>query len=348
VSQNRPRKALTLFKKAMEAIAHMPDIHLKVGEAFIKLKEWDEAKIAFEKALQIDPDNAGAHMGLGIALLRKNDTEEALNHLLSSVSLIFNNPMAHYFLGEAFFRLEMYERAAEAFNVVISYQPGNSKAHAYLVKIFTNKILNTEAAKKHSDFIMNNIKGTITIVSGLPRSGTSMMMQMLSAGGLDILTDNLRLEDENNPKGYLEYQKVKSLATDNSWIHEGQNKVIKVIVQLLQYLPANYQYKVIFMEREMEEVIQSQQIMLGKKADVEKKIYPSALAETFKKQLEKTQSWIKTNPQFDVMYVSYAETINNPSEMAENISLFLESDLNTKAMTEVIDSTLYRNRKQSN
>jgi len=348
VSQNRPRKALTLFKKAMEAIAHMPDIHLKVGEAFIKLKEWDEAKNAFEKALKIDPDNAGAHMGLGIALLRKNETEEALDHLLSSVSLIFNNPMAHYFLGEAFFRLEMFERAAEAFNVVISYQPGNSKAHAYLVKIFSNNILNIEAAKKHSDFIMNNIKGTITIVSGLPRSGTSMMMQMLSAGGLDILTDNLRMEDENNPKGYWEYQKVKSLATDNSWIHEGQNKVLKVIVQLLQYLPANYQYKVIFMEREMEEVIQSQQIMLGKKADVEKKIYPAALAETFKKQLEKTQSWINTNPQFTVMYVSYAETISNPSEMAENISLFLESDLNTKAMTAVIDSTLYRNRKQSN
>jgi hypothetical protein len=171
---------------------------------------------------------------------------------------------------------------------------------------------------------------------------------MLSAGGLDILTDDIRPRDENNPKGYMEYQKVKSLATDNSWLNEGQNKVIKVIVQLLQYLPANFQYKVIFMEREMEEVIRSQQIMLGKKADIEKKIYPTALAETFKKQLEKTQSWINSNPQFEVMYVSYAEAIKNPSEIAENISLFLDFELNTKAMTAVIDSALYRNRKNTN
>src|SRR5205807_2541464 len=104
--------------------------------------------------------------------------------------------------------------------------------------------------------------GTITIVSGMPRSGTSMMMQMLAAGGLEILTDNIRTKDENNPKGYLEYQKVKNLANDNSWMREGENKVIKVIAQLLQYLPSDYQYKVVFMERDMEEIIQSQQIML--------------------------------------------------------------------------------------
>ncbi|MCX6295341.1 MAG: alkaline phosphatase family protein, partial [Bacteroidetes bacterium] len=229
VSQNKPRKALPLFKKAMDAIAHMPDIHVKVGEAFIKLKEWNEAINAFAKALEIDPENAGAHMGMGIALLRKDNLEDAADHLLSSVSLIFNNALAHYFLGEAFYRLKMYERAVEAFKVVTTYQPGNRKAHAYLEKIFTNNILNPAEAKKHSDFIKNNIKGTITIVTGMPRSGTSMMMQMLHAGGMEILTDNIRPNDENNPKGYLEYQKVKSLASDNSWIAEGQNKVVKVI-----------------------------------------------------------------------------------------------------------------------
>ncbi len=347
VSQNRPRKALPLFKKAMEAIAHMPDIHVKVGEAFIKLKEWEEAKNAFTKALEIDPENAGAHLGLGIALLRQDKLEDATDHLLSSVSLIFNNALAHYFLGEAFYRLEMYERAIEAFKVVTTYQPGNRKAHLFLVKIFTNNIINLSEAEKHTSFIKNNIKGTITIVSGMPRSGTSMMMQMLQAGGLAVLTDNIRASDENNPKGYLEYQKVKSLATDNSWIHEGQNKVIKVIAQLLQHLPASYQYKVVFMERDMEEIIKSQQIMLGKKSEVDKKVYPTALADTFKKQLEKTRSWIKTHPQFEVMYVDYADVINNPSEVAENLSMFLDADLNSAKMVEAVDSNLYRNRKTS-
>jgi predicted AlkP superfamily phosphohydrolase/phosphomutase/tetratricopeptide (TPR) repeat protein len=346
VSQNQPRKALSLFRKAMEAISHMPDIHVKVGEAFIKLKEWKEAETAFSKALAIDPHNAGAYMGLGIALLRQDKLEDAADHLLTSVSYIFNNPLAHYFLGEAFYRLEMFEKAMEAFKVVTTYQPGNRKAHAYLVKIYTANIVNPAEAEKHSDFMKNNIRGTITIVSGMPRSGTSMMMQMLHAGGLEILTDDLRASDENNPKGYLEYEKVKSLASDNTWIEEGQNKVIKVIAQLLQYLPASYQYKVIFMEREMEEIIQSQQIMLGKKAEVEKKIYPAALAETFKKQLEKTRSWLKTHPQFDVLYVPYTEVINMPSEVAENLSTFLDADLDMEAMLKAVDKNLYRNRKK--
>jgi hypothetical protein len=100
------------------------------------------------------------------------------------------------------------------------------------------------------------------------------------------------------------------------------------------------------MEREMEEIIQSQQIMLGKKADVDKKIYPTSLAETFKKQLEKTRSWIKTHPQFEVTYVSYTDVINNPTEVAENISLFVDADLNIAAMALAIDENLYRNRKK--
>lgn len=240
----------------------------------------------------------------------------------------------------------MFERAVEAFKVVTTYQPGNRKAHLYLVKLFAEQIMNPAEAEKHSEFIKNNIKGSITIVSGMPRSGTSMMMQMLNAGGLEILTDNIRANDDNNPKGYLEYQKVKNLANDNSWMHEGRDKVIKVIAQLLHYLPSNYQYKVIFMERNMEEIIQSQQIMLGKKADVENKVYPTALADTFKKQLEKTRSWITTHPHFDVTYVNYTDVITNPIEVAENIALFLDADLNTEAMAKAVDQTLYRNRKK--
>ncbi|MGZ4035669.1 MAG: sulfotransferase domain-containing protein, partial [Bacteroidia bacterium] len=104
----------------------------------------------------------------------------------------------------------------------------------------------------------------------------------------------------------------------------------------------------IFMERDMEEIIQSQQIMLGKKAEVEKKIYPVALAETFKKQLEKTRTWLKNHPQFEVLYISYTDVINMPEETAENLSLFLEVDLDIKAMINAVDLTLYRNKKTLN
>ena len=344
ITQNKPRKALAFFRKAMESIAHMPDLHIKIGEALIKIKEWKEAQIAFEKALAIDPDNANAHMGLGVACLRQDKVEDATDHLLSSVSLIFNNPSAHYFLGEALYRLEMYEKAADAFKIATNMQPGNRKAHLYLVKILSQHLSKPDEAKTHIEFIEKNIKGTITIVSGMPRSGTSMMMQMLKAGGLEILTDQQRKDDENNPKGYLEYEKVKSLGKDNSWLAEAQNKVVKVIAQLLQFLPNNFNYKVIFMEREMEEIIRSQQIMLGRKEEVEKKIYPTALAETFKKQLEKTKSWIKSHPQFEVLYVPYTDVIQNPEEIAENIATFLDEDLNIELMIKSVDTKLYRNK----
>ncbi len=346
VSQNKPRKAISYFRKALESISHMPDIHIKTGLAFVKLKEWEDACLAYAKALEIDPHNAAAHTGLGISLLRLNNLESALDHLLTSVSLIFNNPRAHYFLGEAFYRLEMHDRAIEAFKVVVTYQPGNRKAHAYLAKIFSNNVFNPIEAEKHILFMKNNIKGSITIVSGMPRSGTSMMMQILQAGGLKILSDNLRLSDENNPKGYLEYQKVKNIANDHSWMHEAEDKTIKVIAQLLQFLPTSYQYKVIFMEREMEEVIQSQQLMLGKKTDVERKTYPTALADTFQKQLTKIRSWLSNHPQFEVFYVSYPETINSPAEISENISAFLEADLDIEKMVQAVDQNLYRNRKK--
>ncbi|MDQ3046446.1 MAG: alkaline phosphatase family protein [Bacteroidota bacterium] len=346
ISQNRPRKALPYFRRALEVISHMPDIHIKIGEVFLKLKEWKEAENAFEAALGIDHENAAAHMGMGIAKLRLDKIEDALDHLLTSVSLLFKNPSAHYFLGEAFFRSEMFDKAAEAFRIVIAMQPGNSRAHSYLVKIYSNHLNQPDDAKIHEEFIKKNIKGTITVVSGMPRSGTSMMMQMLKAGELEILTDHLRESDSNNPKGYLEYEKVKALAKDNSWVGEAQSKVVKVIAQLLQFLPNDYSYKVIFMEREMEEVIRSQQIMLGKKSEVEKKVYPTALADTFTKQLQKTKSWLKAHPQFDVLYVSYKDAISHPEETAENIASFLDTDLNLDEMIRPIDPTLYRNKSE--
>jgi hypothetical protein len=103
----------------------------------------------------------------------------------------------------------------------------------------------------------------IVVVSGLPRSGTSMMMKMLQAGGIGIMTDNLRVADENNPKGYYEFERVKQLDKgDNAWVAEAQGKVIKVISYLLEFLPADFHYKVIFMRREMAEILASQRHML--------------------------------------------------------------------------------------
>ena len=166
------------------------------------------------------------------------------------------------------------------------------------------------------------------------------MMQMLQGGGLDVLTDNLRSNDDSNPKGYMEFEKVKKLAQDNSWVNQAEGKVVKVIAQLLQYLPNNYNYKIIFMQREMSEVLKSQQKMLGKDTS----IFPMAFADTFQKQLERSKTIISAMPNMEAIYINYKDIIENPLEQAENVNSFLSSDLSLENMVKAVDKTLYRNK----
>src|SRR5512147_2016070 len=133
----------------------------------------------------------------------------------------------------------------------------------------------------------------VTIVSGLPRSGTSMMMKLLEAGGLPPLTDNLRTADEDNPKGYYEFERVKQLPKgDVAWLPEAQGKVVKVIAALLPYLPAEYTYRVVFMQRAMPEVLASQRQMLIRRGEDPNKIPDEVMANLFQKHLKQVDTWI--------------------------------------------------------
>ncbi|MFC2085810.1 hypothetical protein ACFLRO_01215, partial [Bacteroidota bacterium] len=134
--------------------------------------------------------------------------------------------------------------------------------------IYRTYLDNEDKATKHAEHFDQAIKGTITVVSGLPRSGTSMMMQMLDKGGLEPFVDDKREADENNPRGYYEHEAVKSLARNKQWLPQAEGKVVKVIANLLTHLPANFHYRVIFMERDITEIVTSQKRMLkrmGKK-----------------------------------------------------------------------------------
>src|SRR6516162_10352886 len=102
----------------------------------------------------------------------------------------------------------------------------------------------------------------ITIVSGLPRSGTSMMMRMLEAGGMPILSDNIRRADADNPNGYYEFEPVKHLSQDSSWLRDAYGKAVKMVYRLLYELPLEHKYKVLMINRRIEEVVASQDAML--------------------------------------------------------------------------------------
>jgi len=184
----------------------------------------------------------------------------------------------------------------------------------------------------------------ITIVSGLPRSGTSLMMQMLAAGGLPILSDGERKADTDNPRGYLEWERIKQLPKDPACIAEGEGKVVKVISQLLLSLPSSHEYRVIFMQRPLPEVLKSQDEMLKRRGNAPGGGDNSAIEEAFQRHLVEVNRWLTGKSNIAVLRVHYHRVLREPQPTAEAIAEFLKVPLNVEAMTQQVDGSLYRNR----
>ena len=184
----------------------------------------------------------------------------------------------------------------------------------------------------------------ITIVSGLPRSGTSLMMQMLDCGGMPVLTDNVRNADENNRRGYFEYEKVKGLQSDNKWVEEAEGKAVKIIAQLLPYVPRTFQYSVIYVIRPIEQVIASQQKMLNNLEQQGAKLTIEQLTNVYSAQTRRAQNWLMVS-KIKTLFVFYPEVLSSPAEKAREIQSFLGLDLDVEKMASVVDSSLWHQGK---
>ena len=187
----------------------------------------------------------------------------------------------------------------------------------------------------------------IIVVSGLPRSGTSMLMLMLKAGGVEIATDNIRKADEDNPRGYFELEKVKQLDKnhDKSWLADLRGKAVKIISYRLKDLPDSYNYKVIFMERNIREVIVSQNKMLVHRGEAVDPATDEKLFADYEHHLRKTKYMLNKEPQFEALFIEYGKVLNNPAEQAEIISRFIDGHLDKREMVRMVDPNLYRNRQ---
>lgn len=184
----------------------------------------------------------------------------------------------------------------------------------------------------------------ITIVSGLPRSGTSMMMRMLEAGGMEVLTDNERKADEDNPKGYYELEKVKKIKEDSSWLADAQGKAFKMVSMLLYHLPMDRNFNVIFMQRNIDEMLASQKKMLERKGVTGNGPGEDEMRKIYLKHLDEIQVWVKQRKNMAVLYVSFNEVIENSRSNIAAINQFLGNRLDTVKMAESIDISLYRNK----
>jgi len=184
----------------------------------------------------------------------------------------------------------------------------------------------------------------ITIVSGLPRSGTSLMMQMLVAGGMTPLSDGERAADADNPRGYLEWERIKTLPNDPGCIAEAEGKVVKVISRLLLSLPSGHEYRVIFMQRPLPEVLASQDEMMRRRGTYKEGANPAAMAAAFEKHLREVYAWMDGKTYVRSLRVPYHEALKQPREIGRGIAEFLGVALDVEKMTAQVDASLYRNR----
>ena len=187
-------------------------------------------------------------------------------------------------------------------------------------------------------------KQKVVVVSGLPRSGTSMMMKILAEGGLTIITDEERQADEDNPNGYFEIELSKKLKDGEiNWIYNAQGKVVKVISYLLEFMPDDLNYDIIFMEREIGEILASQKKMLERRNETST-ITDEEMDTQFRDHLKAVKYWVARKPNMRVKFVKYNEMVKTPETLCPELAEFLEKPLDVSAMSAVPNQSLYRNR----
>lgn len=171
-----------------------------------------------------------------------------------------------------------------------------------------------------------------------------MMMRMLSCGGIPVLDDGVRRPDANNPMGYYEFEGVKRLAQDKSWLAGARGKAVKVIYALLDELPSDYRYKVIFMHRALEEVVASQDAMIAALGIEGPRSAPEAIISGFRSQLAQLDNLLATRREFAVLHLDYEDTVADPDPSIDKIETFLGLGLDKTAMRAAVDISLYRER----
>lgn len=333
----RPREALKILEKERQR-NESGEVLYRIGKLKYQLGDFNEAKSTLELSIEKEPQKANYHAVMAEVLLQLKEYEEAAEYALTSIELIKYYPKAHFLLGQALEALGDLKNAKLAFEMATSLKPKEFHQAEHSLENVNEKISKTKVFTDKSSSKYRNEQ--IVVVSGLPRSGTSLMMQMLHNGGMDVLTDEHRKPDLSNPKGYFEYDPVMTLHKDNTWLHLAKDKTIKVVAPLLKFLDPKYRYKVIFMNRDLTEVVKSQQKMIGK--DPEN--LPLNLFDSYSKQLNKVEFWKDKEPGVELIYINYTDVLNNTNDTISKIISFVGMDIDRDAMAACIDKSLYRNK----
>ncbi|HSU53931.1 MAG TPA: alkaline phosphatase family protein [Candidatus Dormibacteraeota bacterium] len=363
--------ARELLEELLESDPEHAMAYTQLASIHLQARRFDEAIAAATESLSLLYFQPVLHALLGRALMETKRFAEAEQELLVAAAQSPRNLVAHELLGQLY--REHLKRPADAFahegralslrNEINSptFQRWDTSPHEHPVPKGRPNLPSARETNRPAPLPLSSSDGLrgrslppqfeippaniITIVSGLPRSGTSMMMQLLAAAGRPTLTDSQRAADPDNPLGYMEFQKVLDLGKDASWLPEARGKAVKIVAQLLPHLPSTEHYNVLFMERDLSEVLASQKAMLARKGRPGAKLTDDELLETYRQQLARIYRQLARRPEFRILSVNYDELLANPEAGVRQIALFLGEPFDEKAAARSVHPELRRQRK---
>jgi len=341
------------FLKALSIDPENAAAHLGLCRSYLPQRRNMEAVGAALNAVGLLYHNPHAHYLLGVALHRLGRIPKAIEALNVAVAQNPNFPQAWKRMAYIYEkRIKNPEAASEYRKEAV-----NAKKRIRDIRLGKNipiadrsdraRTSDQEVLKTHEkEAAKMDSSSTITIVAGLPRSGTSMMMQMLDAGGLPPLADNERPADDDNPRGYYEFDRAKALRKDASWLPDAQGKVVKIVAQLLSSLPlgSDLKFRIIFIERNPDEVLSSQKLMLTHRKEQGAQLSDDNLKKTFAQQVTQIKRMLSVR-KIPTLCMNYSQVVADPIHAAQRLNTFMGGELSEESMVKAVDPTLYRHKK---
>lgn len=358
-------------------------LQIRLGYVLIRTGRPDRAEAAFRSAIEKDEELVDAHLGLALAREAQGDFEGMLEASLAATDLIFHNPRAHGLVGKALLKLGQYDEAEKAFELALHQNPRQRaslrgltelystlrpdqfklRSHQFRISVLAQQLRSRKRAANQQkssepaadaprpmartarrEAAMAPADQVVTIVSGLPRSGTSMMMQMLAAGGMVPYVDGRRAADDDNPLGYFEHDLATRLASDKSWVPEVRGKVVKIVAPLLPHLPREEQYAVVMMRRNLADVVASQRDMLRRLGRKGAALGDDGLMAELRRHMQLVDRWLAGNPSIRVLDLDYTEVLADPAAAVRQLTEFLAWPVDAEAMQRAVQPGLRRQR----
>ena len=377
-STRQKEQARMLLEELGKARRQPPGLRLFLAQGFAALKEFDRAMEQIERVRRADRDNWQALALEARIHFQARRYEQAVDRAVESLSLIYFQPGLHLLLGLSLQRLGEKEKAEQAFRAALALAPEFPAALEALGRLISQDRarigegslqmaraadLRRRAKQRRRAEPVSPPAGVgrpgavprfersdvappdgraevITVVAGLPRSGTSMMMQMLAAAGLPAYADEKRIPDEDNPRGYFEHEQATRLHQDASWIPEARGKAVKIVAHLLPFLPVGEQYRLIFMHRDIREVVASQKAMLERLGRKGGGLAEARLLRAYTQQLMRVQTWLRRRAEIPVLALSYAEALADPATAAAKLARFLGQPFDREAAAAAVEPAL--------